>query len=294
MNPTACDPDASLLQAFGRHLDRCNSARLPGGRRRLLLAGAPIGYVAGAALADPVLGRFLRPGPDDAHAAIDDLATLDRAARALADAGRVRWRDEAFDVRRDDTGEIVGALDRGALPDFGIAATGVHLNGLVESQAGPLLWVARRAADKLLDPGKLDHLAAGGVPAGLGVRETLLKEAAEECGLAPALLADAVAVTTIRYAMDRPEGLRRDTLRCFDVVLPASWEPEALDGEVESFELWPLSRVFETVQDGDAFKFNVNLVLIDLFLRRGLIDRQSRGGRRLADGLEGTWQGRCP
>ncbi len=288
MNTSAQPPDAALLRVFGRHLDRCNNARLPAGRRRLLLAGAPIGYVAEAALADPVLRGFLRAGPDEAYA-VDDLATLDRAARALADAGRIRWRNEPFDIHRDDTGEIVGALDRGALPDFGIAATGVHLNGLVESADGPLLWVARRAADKLLDPGKLDHLAAGGVPAGLGVRETLLKEAEEECGLSPGLLADAVAVTTIRYAMDRPEGLRRDTLRCFDVVLPVTWRPEACDGEVESFELWPLARVFETVRDADAFKFNVNLVLIDLFLRRGLIDRQSPAGRRLANGLAGMW-----
>ncbi len=44
-----------------------------------------------------------------------------------------------------------------------------------------------------------------------------------------------------------------------------------MDGEVESFELWPLARVLEAMADGDEFKFNVNLVLIDLFLRRGLV-----------------------
>ena len=37
------------------------------------------------------------------------------------------------------------------------------------------------------------------------------------------------------------------------------------------FELWPVQRVLETVRDTDDFKFNVNLVLIDLFLREGLI-----------------------
>ena len=39
------------------------------------------------------------------------------------------------------------------------------------------LWVARRAKDKQLDPGKLDNIVAGGVPAGLGLMETLIKEA---------------------------------------------------------------------------------------------------------------------
>ena len=183
---------------------------------------------------------------------------------------------------------VIGALDRGALPSFGIAATGVHLNGLIERDGKTLLWVARRAADKLLDPGKLDHLAAGGVPAGLDPHETLLKEAAEECGLAPSLLRDTRPVATIRYAMDRPEGLRRDTLACFDVTLPADWRPEARDGEVEAFELWPLDRVMDAVRNTELFKFNVNLVLIDLFIRRGLVAEPDAG--RLAAGLRGAWR----
>ena len=40
---------------------------------------------------------------------------------------------------------------------------------------------------------------------------------------------------------------------------------------MEAFELWPIARVMQTVRDTDDFKFNVNLVLIDLFRRQGLI-----------------------
>jgi len=40
---------------------------------------------------------------------------------------------------------------------------------------------------------------------------------------------------------------------------------------VESFELWPIERALATVRQTDDFKFNVNLVLIDLFLRERLI-----------------------
>ena len=69
--------------------------------------------------------------------------------------------------------------------------------------------------------------------------------------------------------MERAEGLRRDLLHCYDLDLPEDFAPRAADGEVESFELWPIARVFQTVRDTDEFKFNVNLVLIDLFLRRG-------------------------
>jgi len=57
----------------------------------------------------------------------------------------------------------------------------------------------------------------------------------------------------------------------YDLDLPESFIPEARDGEVEAFELWPMPEVLARVRDGDAFKFNVNLVLIDLFLRLGMV-----------------------
>ena len=97
------------------------------------------------------------------------------------------------------------------------------------------------------------------------------KEAEEEAGLPPSLLRDATAVGTIDYAMQREEGLRRDRLHCYDVVLPESFVPEARDGEVELFELWSIADVLNRVRDTDDFKFNVNLVLIDLFERLGLL-----------------------
>jgi hypothetical protein len=74
------------------------------------------------------------------------------------------------------------------------------------------------------------------------------------------------------YAMERPEGLRRDWLYCYDLILPGDFVPEPADGEVESFELWPIERVADTVRTTDDFKFNVNLVLIDLLLRLGHVE----------------------
>jgi 8-oxo-dGTP pyrophosphatase MutT (NUDIX family) len=122
-----------------------------------------------------------------------------------------------------------------------------------------------------MDPGKLDHLVAGGVSAGMDAWQTLIKEAAEEAAIAPSLARTAQHRSAVCYAMERPEGLRRDRLQCYDLDLPESFVPVAADGEVESFELWPIGRVFETVRDTDDFKFNVNLVLIDLFARLGML-----------------------
>ena len=187
-------------------------------------------------------------------------------------------------MRATPDGPVLAQADRGALPSLGIAATGVHLNGLVRRADGLHLWVARRAADKRLDPGKLDHLAAGGVPAGLSPLETLAKEAAEECGLPGTLAAQAREVAVVSYTMERPEGLRRDRLHCYDVDLPEDFVPRPVDGEVAGFELWPVARAIEAARHTDDFKFNVPLVLIDLALRLGLVAGEEAARLRAAGG----------
>ena len=189
----------------------------------------------------------------------------------LAEALGIPTRREDFDVRARAEGDVLGVLDRGAIPRFGVLGTGVHMNGLVRrSDGGMQLWVAKRAANKKTDPGKLDHLVAGGIPAGYTAFETLLKEAAEEAGLEESLTVGARKVGQFRYNMDRPEGLRRDIIYAYDLELPADFQPRAMDGEVESFELWSLEQVREALLTTDSFKFNVVLVLVDLLLRHGL------------------------
>lgn len=266
-----------------RHIAACRNAGLPGGRLRLLAGAPPVGWVTEA-----IAGELETLGAVRGASTISvaDAAALDPAAARIAARLGFRLRGEAFDVRDDDTGAVLGRIDRGALPLFGIRAEGVHLNGLVRRPDGLHLWVARRAAHKALDPGKLDHLVAGGVPAGLGPQQTLEKEGAEEAGLPAALARQARPVATIAYAMQRTEGLRRDRLTCFDLFLPAEFAPVPHDDEVESFSLWPLSAVLRRVRETDAFKFNVNLVLIDLFLRTGLIDPASADGRALRTALD--------
>jgi len=100
----------------------------------------------------------------------------------------------------------------------------------------------------------------------------------------PELASQARHTGTIDYAMDRAEGLRRDRLHCFDIEFPADFRPEPQDGEVEAFELWPLDQVLETVRRTDAFKFNVNLVLIDLFIRRHMLPPEEAASLRSALG----------
>ena len=264
-----------------RHIAACNNTELPGGRLALRLGAEQVGWVTPETAA-----ALQRHGA----AATPDGVTiapgrLPDAARALSAEGRFRWRHEDFDVRATPDGPALAQLDRGALPAFGVQAVGVHLNGLVRRGDALWMWLARRAADKLLDPGKLDHLVAGGVPAGLTPRAALEKEADEEAALPAALIQGAQQVATLSYAMQRPEGLRRDRLHCYDLLLPEAFVPHPQDGEVEVFELHPLPDVLDRLRRTEDFKFNVTLVLIDLFLRTGLIVGPE--AVRLRRGLDG-------
>ena len=255
--------------AFMRHVLACGNAVLPGNRLPFRLGAHQVGWVrpdfAAALAAEPGVAQ------DGQGVCLLLAGALPDLARRTADCGLHRWRNEAFDVRESTGGPVLAQIDRGALPAYGIEAVGVHVNGIVEGPDGPSLWVARRAPSKALDPNKLDHIVAGGVPAGLTPEETLVKEAREEASIPDTLARQARQVGVVRYAMERFEGLRRDTLLCYDLVLPDHFRPTPGDDEVAGFELWPLRRVAETVAAGDAFKFNVNLVLIDLLIRRRII-----------------------
>ena len=276
--------DQVFLDGYLRHIRACNNARLPGDRVAFRIGAALVGWVKRAFAAK--LAGCPEIHVDANGVTLADGSALPALSRRLSDSGCYRWRREAFDIRAEADGPVLAQLDRGALPSFGVLAVGVHVNGLVRRADGLHVWIARRAANKLLDPGKLDHIVAGGVPAGLDAAETLVKEAAEEAAIPGSLAGTAVHVATIGYAMERQEGLRRDLLHCYDLELPEDFRPHAADGEVEAFELWPIAHVVQTVRETDEFKFNVNLVLIDLFLRLGLIAGEE--AQVLRKGLAGS------
>lgn len=219
---------------------------------------------------------------------------VEDALRPLAEAGELgRWRGEGYSVLERWGEAPLMIVDRGVVPDLGLRAFGVHLNGLVAGPEGLRVWVARRSLDKPTAPGKLDHIVAGGQPHGLGVRENLAKECAEEAGIPGALAARAVAVGAVSYRCERPEGLRDDVLFCFDLELPTDFVPHNTDGEVDEFFLWPVERVIETVRETDDFKFNVNLVVLHLMLRRGLLEPDDPDYQAIADGLWLDRKKRC-
>jgi 8-oxo-dGTP pyrophosphatase MutT (NUDIX family) len=274
------------------HIDSCNDMASAPGLVPWRIGSATVGLLTSemAQRLRSLRGAF-RPNGDglDLIAGEDAEArseALNAVAAHLATAGVVKLRREAFDVRAEPDGEVLARLDRGALSPLGVISHGVHVNGRVRRPDGLHLWVGWRSKHKGVAPGKLDNLIAGGIPSRLSPMQTLLKEAAEEASMPPALAAQARLVSRVSYRMADGPGIRRDVLHCFDLDLPDDFVPAPADDEVERFELWPAERVLRTVRETSDVKFNVNLVLIDLFLREGLVDPGSEEGKRLRAGLD--------
>lgn len=199
-------------------------------------------------------------------------AALEQVLRAWHAEGFIRdWRQERFPVTRyfGDVPKLL--IERAAVPLFGVCGYGVHLNGYVREGNSIKMWVARRAQDKAVDPGKLDQIVAGGQPHGLGLLENLLKECAEEAAIPAALARQARPVGAVSYCLENSLGLRPDVLFCYDLELPADFVPDNPDGEVEEFYLWPLEQVLDNVRETADFKFNCSLVVIDFLIRHGFI-----------------------
>ena len=105
---------------------------------------------------------------------------LQRAALQLRAQGLVPgWRDEAYaceqpvdDPTRQRGAELFG-LERAAFRVLGLMSRAAHVNGF---RPDGRLWCGRRAASKATDPGLLDNLAAGGLPAGEALADCARRE----------------------------------------------------------------------------------------------------------------------
>lgn len=262
-------------------LDRiheCNAHDLSG-FRRFCVGDVPVGWVRhefAARLAD--FGEVFEIGPDQVSlaAGLDDYAGRSRAVDgvllALAESGEIAgWRGELYPVGPGFHLPALFEMERAAVPRFGVAAYGVHVNGWVRHGGDIHLWIGRRADDKPTYPGMLDNMIAGGQPVGISLFDNVIKEAGEEAGVPPALARNARPVGAISYVHEAADGLRPDVMFCYDLELPADFVPRNTDGEIAEFMLMPAGEVMEITADTSRFKFNCNLVNIDFFVRHGLL-----------------------
>ena len=274
-----------------RHIRACNTYR-PERFVPLLMGETRVGLVRRDNAA--VLKRFPLAFTVDAESvrivvpgdAAAVSAHLDDVVEELVEEGLVsKWRNEVFAVAPRWGETPLFSLDRGAVSFFGVRAYGVHLNGYRHGGGGLQLWIGRRNPAKLVAPGKLDNLVAGGIGGGLGAAQTLKKEAEEEASIPTALIAKAHAVGAVSYKMEVPQGLRDDVLFLYDIEVPAAFEPINTDGEIVEFALMTAREVLARVRDTDDFKFNVTLTVIDFALRHGLLTAEDADYLPLVIGL---------
>lgn len=243
------------------------------------VAGQTVGSIR------PAFARELEAFPDVFRIGADSIALADGlkdaqartvavelALRRLADKGLVpNWTGEHYRVGPSFSAPPLFTLERAAVPLLGVRAYGVHINGFVRDATGIKMWIGKRAMDRAVAPGRLDQLVAGGQPAGLSVRDNVVKECGEEASIPEALARKARPVGALFYTVARSEGLRRDMIFVHDLELPAGFVPENSDGEIESFRLLALDEVAAIVERGEEFKFNCALVAIDFMIRHGVI-----------------------
>lgn len=211
---------------------------------------------------------------------------LEEVARELSAMGVTPgYMNEPYAVTAQGRESALCAVDRSAASHFGVRSFGQHLNGFVRREDGIHMWLGRRAHDRLLFPGALDNMVAGGLPHSLGLQENLIKECGEEAGVPEILARKAVAVGVVSYNRVAERGFRRDLLYCYDLELPDDFVPVNTDGEVSEFMLLPLDEVAAIVRDTDEFKLNCNLVIIDFLIRHGWLAPQSEEYLALVLGL---------
>ncbi len=196
------------------------------------------------------------------------LALLASAMRAAGVCGA--WRNEQLAVR-NDAGQVLGTIERGAVRPLGITTHAVHLLGWVGGGgAEQYMWVQQRAWDKPNDPGMWDTLMGGMVPASDALQVALERETWEEAGLR---LADLPGVrhggqvhlrrptTEAQHPMGGA-GYMQERIDWFSCQVPVGLEPQNQDGEVAQFALWSLAEIMAALQR-DAFTTEASLVLVD-------------------------------
>ncbi|XP_068607616.1 thiamin pyrophosphokinase 2 [Brachionichthys hirsutus] len=182
------------------------------------------------------------------------------------------WREEKYDVMPKYSDPPLMWMERAATSLFGVKQYGVHINGYTVSGNGQVsLWLARRSPNKQTYAGLLDHVAAGGLAAGDGIRQTVVKECLEEACIPVAIAQKARPVGTVSYTYSYHEEVFAESLFVFDLEVPLDFKPRVGDGEVQEFYLLPIDKVKELVAT-DEFKPNCAMVVLDFLIRHSFIE----------------------
>ena len=182
-------------------------------------------------------------------------ALLQTMAQQLRAQGQLNgWRNEAYACwgwTQEDwpyhSPELF-RLERAAYRFFGLRSHASHIHGITPDGR---MWCGRRAHHKATDPGLLDNLAAGGLPAGEQPAVCAVREIQEEAGLTRTLeqlMAYDNVPTTERA---EKEGWHSERLFIYSTTLTDAETPVNLDGEVSEFLCLEIPEVLQRIRAGE-------------------------------------------
>jgi isopentenyldiphosphate isomerase len=164
---------------------------------------------------------------------------------------------------REDAHEIF-QLERAAFRVLGMISTAVHVNGFTEDG---LIWLARRSDSKLVDPGLLDNMTAGGISALETVQSSVHRELWEEAGIVSHQLKNLFPVGFIELRRSLPPyEIHHEKIYTFDMLIEDHWTPANQDGEVQNFQKYSIEEVIEFILD-EKMTHDAAVVTADFILR---------------------------
>jgi 8-oxo-dGTP pyrophosphatase MutT (NUDIX family) len=194
--------------------------------------------------------------------------------RRLHQAGLVRgWRNETFGLLHHADEPPLGLIERASARFWGSLTLGAHCNGLArgnDADATTRLWLGQRSATKSTDPGMLDNLIGGGVPADQTPLQALHREGFEEAGLSIEQMQAARTTGVYRIVRDIPEGLQNEDIHVHEIDLPAGLMPVNQDGEVAEFLCVDIAMALRHVQAGDL-TVDASIATLDCAMRHDWI-----------------------
>ena len=182
------------------------------------------------------------------------------------------WRNETVLIRAEAEGPPLARIERGLLRPLGLRLESVQACVWSQRADGPWLWVARRAAHKPVDPGRLDALVAGGIADFDTPWDTLMRECAEEAGMPPALAGRAQPAGQLE--LEQPlvdEGLavlHRERVWLHSLEVPDDFVPVNRDGEHEAIWAMRPEEVLASIQAGH-WTADGGQATLDLIARQG-------------------------
>ena len=165
------------------------------------------------------------------------------------------WRGENVHLYGANETSPLLEVERSLLRPLGLLLRSVQVNVFSYQDKRLKVWVARRADNKAVDPGKLDCLVGGGITGDETPLETLLRESQEEAGIGRALARRAVPAGVIDSTCATSDAtgpvLHRERATLYDLKVPLEFQPVLADGETSEVHCLPPERLLASLATQD-------------------------------------------